>query len=106
FGNASPRTHAQDLVIDNVRILDGAGTIIERGAIEIRAGRIRRVGSGPARERYDARIDGTGLTALPGFIDAHRHIVPVDSTEWLEQQAPQRMREFLEAGFTTVMSGG
>jgi imidazolonepropionase-like amidohydrolase len=41
---------------------------------------------------------------MPGFIDAHRHIVQGDAARWLAEQSAANMREFLEAGFTTVLS--
>jgi imidazolonepropionase-like amidohydrolase len=45
---------------------------------------------------------------MPGFIDAHRHIIGGggDPAQWLQQDAAVRMHEFLEAGFTTVLSAG
>jgi imidazolonepropionase-like amidohydrolase len=50
-------------------------------------------------------IDAQGRTVMPGFIDAHRHI-GANNEAWLKEQAPARMQEFLEAGFTTVLSAG
>jgi imidazolonepropionase-like amidohydrolase len=41
---------------------------------------------------------------MPGFIDAHRHIVTGTPADWLAQRAPQQLQEFLEAGFTTVLA--
>jgi len=41
---------------------------------------------------------------MPGFIDAHRHPIPGNTAEWLEKDAANEMRAFLEAGFTTVLS--
>jgi imidazolonepropionase-like amidohydrolase len=51
-------------------------------------------------------IDAGGMTAMAGFIDAHRHIMSGDSEEWFRTEAVNRMQEFLDAGFTTLMSGG
>ena len=51
-------------------------------------------------------IDARGLTAMPGFIDAHRHIIGGNSEQWFKEQATVRLQEFLEAGYTTLMSGG
>jgi imidazolonepropionase-like amidohydrolase len=97
---------AQDLVITNVRIVPGAGQVIERGTIAIREGRIASVGSGPAAPGSKV-IDASGLTAVPGFIDGHRHIYAgKDEAGWLKNDAPKQMREFLEAGYTTLLSGG
>jgi imidazolonepropionase-like amidohydrolase len=74
---------AQDLVISNGRILDGTGNAIERGTIVVR----------------DGRIASVGATA-----DAHRHIIQGDPARWLADQSAANMREFLAAGFTTVLS--
>lgn len=96
---------AQDLVISNARILDGNGNAIERGTVVVRAGRIASVGANAAGAAANAvRIDAGGRTVMPGFIDAHRHIVQGDAARWLAEQSPANMREFLEAGFTTVLS--
>jgi imidazolonepropionase-like amidohydrolase len=97
---------AQDLVISNARILDGRGGAIERGAVVVRSGRIVSVSTG-APDALAARvIDAKGLTVMPGFIDAHRHLIQGDPAQWLNDQAAVRMREFLDAGFTTVLSAG
>ena len=46
------------------------------------------------------------MTAMPGFIDAHRHIINGNADQWFKEQAAVRMQEFLESGYTTLMSGG
>jgi imidazolonepropionase-like amidohydrolase len=98
---------AQDLVITNARILD-VGTDIARGSIVIEDGRIVSVAAGAAAARVANRptLDAGGRTVLPGYIDAHRHIINGDTEQWFREQSVQRMQEFLDAGFTTLMSGG
>jgi imidazolonepropionase-like amidohydrolase len=95
---------AQDLVISNARILD-ASVDIANGSIVIRDGRIVAVTSGIAAAAGPT-LDAGGRTVLPGYIDAHRHIINGDAERWFSEQAESRMREFLDAGFTTLMSGG
>jgi imidazolonepropionase-like amidohydrolase len=96
---------AQDLVISNGRILDGTGNTLERGTIVVRDGRIAAIGADAAGAAPNAvRIDAGGRTVMPGFIDAHRHIVQGDPVRWLAEQSAGNMREYLEAGFTTVFS--
>jgi imidazolonepropionase-like amidohydrolase len=96
---------AQNLVITNARILDGKGGVIERGSIVARDGRIVSVAAGAPASSAGARtIDARGRTVMPGFIDAHRHLIRGDGQQWLKEQAAQRMQEFLDAGFTTVLS--
>jgi len=98
FGVATTAS-AQDAAITNARIIVGNGDIIESGTIIVRNGRITDVGSGSMATRGLATIDGTGMTAMPGFIDAHRHI-NTGPNEREEMQAQ------LEAGYTTILSGG
>jgi imidazolonepropionase-like amidohydrolase len=96
---------AQDLVITNARILDGAGGVIERGNVVVEDGRIVSVAAGAPRAAGGQVIDAGGRTVLPGFIEAHRHPIG-GGAEWLEREAPARMQEFLDAGFTTMLSAG
>jgi imidazolonepropionase-like amidohydrolase len=96
---------AQDLLITNARILD-VGTDIARGSIVIEDGRIVSVAAGTAAAAGKPTLDAGGRTVLPGYIDAHRHIINGDTEQWFREQSVQRMQEFLDAGFTTLMSGG
>ncbi len=97
---------AQDLVITNARIINGNGQTIPSGSVVVRNGRIASVASGATRAAGLIEIDAGGMTLMPGFIDAHRHIIRGDADQWLREQATDRMQEFLDAGFTTVLSAG
>ena len=103
---------AQNLVISNARIIAGPGQVIENGAVVIRDGRIASVTAGPAPAAPNGAtvINATGMTVIAGFIDDHRHIIQARGQEavatWMKEQAPDRMRELLESGVTTVQSGG
>jgi imidazolonepropionase-like amidohydrolase len=98
FGAVGPG-QAQDIAITNVRIIVGNGDVTESGTIVVRDGRIATVSDGSADTRGMTTIDASGMTAMPGFIDAHRHINtgPDEADEMLAQ---------LEAGYTTILSGG
>ena len=96
---------AQDLVITNARIIVGNGEVIERGAVVVRSGRIASVGAAPAAAGGTA-IDAQGMTLLPGYVDAHRHPIDGDPAVWLKTRAAASMQEYLDAGFTTVLSAG
>lgn len=103
--------HAQNLVISNARIIVGDGRVIEKGSIVVKDGRIASVSKGPASTGAVAlksakRIDGTGMTVIAGYIDDHRHLIQGPPDKFLKEQAAVRMRELLEAGVTTVQSGG
>jgi imidazolonepropionase-like amidohydrolase len=97
---------AQNLVIRNARIIVGNGTVIEQGSIVVRNGKLVSVSAGDADVAGVQTIDARGLTAVPGFIDAHRHIMPPRNDEqWLKTQAAANMQQFLDAGYTTLLSG-
>src|SRR5438093_3167791 len=90
---------AQDLVLTNIRIIVGNGTVIDRGTIVIRNGRLASVAPGNANVPGIQTIDAYGMTAMPGFIDGHRHVNTGPNEK-------QQMQELLDAGYTTVLSGG
>jgi imidazolonepropionase-like amidohydrolase len=95
---------AQNLVITNARILDGTGRVIERGVVVVREGKIASVSAEAPAGATGQRIDAGGKTVMPGFIDAHRHLVQGNPAQWLEERAPKELQAFLDAGFTTVLS--
>jgi imidazolonepropionase-like amidohydrolase len=68
----------------------------------VRAGKIVSAGAGApsATSPPGGRtIDAKGMTAMPGLIDAHRHI-----NTGPDEKA--QMQALLEAGYTTILSGG
>src|SRR5579871_1274280 len=91
---------AQNLAITNARVIVGNGTVIESGSVVVRNGKIASVTKGAANAPGVQRIDAKGMTVMPGFIDAHRHIITGNPDQWMKDEAPARMREFLEAGYT------
>jgi imidazolonepropionase-like amidohydrolase len=90
---------AQDLTITNARIIAANGSVIERGSIIVRAGNIVSVAPGAPSTAGGTIVDARGMTAMPGFIDAHRHINT-------GPEEKQQMQALLEAGYTTILSGG
>src|SRR6187397_2470480 len=90
---------AQDVTITNARIIIANAEVIERGSIVVRGGRIVSVAAGAPATTSGQTIDARGMTAMPGFIDAHRHI-NTGPNEKAQMQAQ------LEAGYTTILSGG
>src|SRR5678816_1408396 len=97
-GSVTPLS-AQDLTITNARIIGPNATVIERGSIVVRGGKIASVAAGPPASASGKVIDAKGMSAMPGFIDAHRHI-NTGPNEKAQMQAQ------LEAGYTTILSGG
>ena len=96
----------QNLVITNARIIDGNGGVIDAGTVVVQDGIITAVSAGPADSGNAQLLDAGGKTVMPGFIDAHRHVISGDPDQWLAEQAVPRMQGFLDAGFTTVLSAG
>ncbi len=90
---------AQDLTITNARIIGPNGMVIERGSIVVRGGKIASVAAGAPSGASGRTLDAKGMTAMPGFIDGHKHI----NTGTEEKQ---QMQALLEAGYTTILSGG
>jgi imidazolonepropionase-like amidohydrolase len=90
---------AQDLTITNVRIIGPNATVTERGSIVVKAGKIVSAAAGKPASTSGRTLDAKGLTAMPGFIDAHRHF----NTGPRERE---EMQAQLEAGYTTLLSAG
>jgi len=90
---------AQTATILNARIAIGDGPVIENGSIVVRDGKIISVAPGREANPVGTVIDAKGMTAVAGFIDAHKHI----NTGPLEKE---QMADLIENGFTTVLSGG
>ncbi len=95
---------AQQLTLTNAHIVDGNGGVIERGHVVVRDGRIASLGAGAPAATAGKVIDVKGRTVMPGFVDAHRHVVRGNAAQWLEKDAAAQMQEFLDAGFTTVLA--
>lgn len=90
---------AQDLTITNARIITSTGTVIERGSIVVRGGKIVSVAAGAPTAPAGQVIDAKGMSAMPGYIDSHKHLNagPNEAVH---------MQSLLEAGYTTVLIGG
>jgi imidazolonepropionase-like amidohydrolase len=90
---------AQDVAITNTRIIVGNGTVVPSGTIIVRGGKIVSAGAGKADTKGLKVIDAKGMSALPGYIDAHKHINTGPNEK-------EQMQSLLEAGYTTILSGG
>jgi N-acyl-D-aspartate/D-glutamate deacylase len=100
FLSACSRPVAQqpyDLVIAGGSVIDGEGTPAVRADVGIRGARIAAIGdlrAVPAARR----IDASGLTVAPGFIDIHNHS---DYTILAEPRSESMIRQ----GVTTMVLG-
>lgn len=90
---------AQDLTITNARVVVSNGTVIENGSIVVQGGKIVSVAAGAPSTTSGQVIDAKGMTAMPGYIDAHKHI-----NTGPDEKA--QMESLLEAGYTTILSAG
>lgn len=105
-----------DLIIANAKIITGNEKVIENGSVVIKGNKIKTV----TDEKIDSKgvtvIDAKGKTLLPGLIDTHIHITMKelfmqprsDSAFYAiaENEIPVRLKAFVEAGITTVLSMG
>jgi imidazolonepropionase-like amidohydrolase len=90
---------AQDVTIANARIIKPDGTAIERGSIVVRAGTIVSVAAGAPTTTAGQTIDARGMTAMPGYIDGHKHVNGGPNEK-------AQLQSLLEAGYTTILMGG
>src|SRR4029079_438877 len=81
----------------NARIIVGSGQVIDSGTIVVRGGKIASVAAGGAPTQGLTVIDAKGTSAMPGFIDGHKHVNNYDAAQ---------MKSLIEAGYTTVLAGG
>src|SRR5262249_30655445 len=97
--SAAGSAAAQDIAVTNVRVIVGTGPVIESGTIIVRGGKIASVSTGSTITQGLRVIDAKGMTAMPGFIDGHKHVNPGPNEK-------EQMQSILEAGYTTVLAGG
>ena len=86
------------MAITNARIIVGSGQVIDSGTIVVRGGKIVSVTAGAAPTQGLSVIDAKGMSAMPGFIDGHKHVNNYDDAA--------QMKSLIEAGYTTVLAGG
>lgn len=107
------------LAIHHVRLIDGTGRLIEPATVIVRDRKI--YAAGPSRTiaipRGATRVNGRGLTLLPGLVDCHVHLCwrgEADVVKATEQEtstetllkASRSAANTLEAGVTTVRDLG
>lgn len=86
-----------DILVRNVRIVDGSGNPWYRANIGIKAGKIASIGRLEGKSA-DFQIEGANRIVSPGFIDVHTH------SEGGILRFPQA-ENFLRDGVTTVVTG-
>jgi len=105
----APATGAT-VAFTNARIIDGTGRApIERGTLVVSGGRITAVGPAasttiPAGAQ---RIDATGKTIVPGFINDHAHLnVDRGATLPVRDDLIRRLKVYAAYGVTSTVSLG
>jgi imidazolonepropionase-like amidohydrolase len=114
-GTASLKAQDRAIVLKAATVLDGKGQILRNTIIVVEGGKISRVGgtAPPGAATYDL----TGLTVMPGWIDAHVHPTwhfdangrlagENEPTEKTILAGAANSWKMLAAGFTTVQSLG
>lgn len=107
------------VLITNVRLIDGLGNPpLESRDILVEDGKISRISAAGSLSvpEGSARIDGKGLTAMPGLIDMHIHLkggwtggnaMPEKYTAGRsDAELQQTLSAFLYSGVTTVLDVG
>ncbi len=107
------------IAIQHVRLIDGTGTVRDRTTLLVHGTKIRAVGSSQEIKipKGAVRIDGRGLTIIPGLIDCHVHLClggEPDVVGTLESEQPfytllksaAHAKATIDAGFTTVRDVG
>lgn len=95
------------LAITNVRIFTGERPI-EKATITVESGKIAGISADVLPSAHSRTIDGNGMTALPGLIDAHVHLqAGMDEARaltFVEDGLQDTLRAFVRHGVTTVES--
>ena len=87
-----------DLVIRNVRLIDGTGSGPQSSiSLEVANGAIAWVGeesARPKRPRHQENINGQGLTLIPGLIDCHEHFTGDGGMDSMDRLLNDTAEEF------------
>ena len=107
------------IAIQHVRLIDGTGHTIESATILIRGSKIVAAGSSRTTTipKGVTRLNGRGLTVIPGLIDCHVHLClggEPDVVATVESESPsmtllksaRHARQTVESGFTTIRDVG
>ena len=107
------------IAIHHTRLIDGTGAVLDHATLLVRGSKITAVGS--SRDitipKGAIRIDGRGLTVIPGLIDCHVHLclggepdvvatVKSEPPSYTLLKSTQHAKMTIEAGFTTVRDVG
>ncbi len=104
---------AQTTALVGARVITGTGQVIERGTVIVRDGKIAQAGDAASVTvpQGAERVDLTGLTLLPGLINAHGHVTNVvglraDPKGATRENVARQLRTYARYGVTSVFSLG
>ncbi len=106
--------HAEDVLIENVRIFNGVDAQLTAGHVLVADGVIAKVSKSPIEVPEGASvIDGGNRVLSPGFIDLHVHLaghVPSDQSDAFTTlhnvYAVAVSKHYLDSGFTSIRDAG
>lgn len=77
-GTSSRNNGSSEIIFSNVRILDGTGEAPYTGEVTVSGKRIKAISRSGLGSSWNSnggqRIDGRGMTLMPGLIDSHLHL--------------------------------
>lgn len=103
---------------ENCDLFDGQGDALRRGVhVLVADGRVAELSERAITATAERVIDASGLTLMPGLIDAHVHVsaatpnlgaLEAMSAAWVAHWTAKNLSAMLDRGFTTVrdMGGG
>lgn len=112
FGLSAPAA-AQVVAFVDGRVIDGTGKVTERATVVVRDGKIAEVGPAASVRVPDGatRVSLSGKTLMPGLVNAHGHLSPVDGLRtgpefYTRANLEKQLRYYATYGVTTVFSLG
>ncbi|HML16919.1 MAG TPA: amidohydrolase family protein [Bryobacteraceae bacterium] len=103
-------------LIKDARLFLGDGTVVERGAVLVRNGKIESIFTGDAPDAKVLKaeaIEASGKTLMPGLIDVHVHLgatggIYASGKDYqpVEKSMPRELAAYLYSGVTAVKSAG
>ncbi len=114
--DASTPKKVTSTLFENIKIFDGKSEQLKSGYdVLVKNNKIAQIAKGITADQNTTIIDAGGRVLMPGLIDAHTHLMVVDSPEksiytdtqtYIGALASQAAKEMLLRGFTTVRDAG
>lgn len=104
----TPVAQTPVVALTGARVIDGTGQPpLEKATIVIANGRVQDIGVNADVPAGATRVDMSGRTIVPGFINAHGHVDAArESTVSVREQLLAQLRTYAQYGVTTAYSLG